>query len=247
MKVLKLGGSLLEQPEALSALFQSLKQSNDDTLLVHGGGALVQQWLAKADLHSEKQDGLRVSPEPHMPYIVGGLAGAANKTLMKYAIAGGIKPVGITLYEAGIHCVQQSDTLGQVGACQFSEGEASPRFISDLLAQGYVPIVSSIGFSENGEWFNVNADDASVAVAALYSADLLFLTDVEAVLDGSGNPLSHLTSDSIQELTQNGVIKDGMLVKVRAALEAEKRLRRCVRIGSWNLMSNPHSGTQISE
>jgi len=52
MKVIKLGGSLLEQPEALSALFQSLKQSDDEVVLVHGGGALVQQWLATAGLQT---------------------------------------------------------------------------------------------------------------------------------------------------------------------------------------------------
>ena len=245
MKVIKLGGSLLEQPEALSALFQSLKQSDDEIVLVHGGGALVQQWLATAGLHSEKVNGLRVSPEPHMPYIVGGLAGAANKTLMKQAIAAGLKPIGLTLYEAGVLCAKQSESLGQVGVCPASEGVSG--LISDLLAQGYLPIISSIGFSDSGDWFNVNADDAAVAVAAAYNADLLLITDVEAVLDGSGTPLSHLNSESIQELTRAGVIKDGMEVKVRGALSAAKRLRRCVRIGSWNVMNNPFSGTQISE
>lgn len=245
MKVIKLGGSLLEQPEALSALFQSLKQNDDEVVLVHGGGALVQQWLATAGLHSEKMNGLRVSPERHMPYIVGGLAGAANKTLMKQAIAAGLKPIGLTLYEAGVLCVKQSESLGQVGVCPASEGVSG--LISDLLAQGYLPVISSIGFSDSGDWFNVNADDAAVAVAAAYNADLLLITDVEAVLDGSGNPLSHLNSESIQELTHAGVIKDGMEVKVRGALSAAKRLRRCVRIGSWNVMNNPFSGTQISE
>ncbi|WP_287816276.1 acetylglutamate kinase [Idiomarina sp.] len=247
MKVIKLGGSLLEQPEALSALFQSLKQSDDEIVLVHGGGALVQQWLATAGLHSEKQDGLRVSPEPHMPYIVGGLAGAANKTLMKQAIAAGLKPIGLTLYEAGVICAKQSENLGQVGVCQLPNAEPVSGLISDLLAQGYLPIISSIGFGENGDWFNVNADDSAVAVAATYSADLLFITDVDAVLDGNGTPLGHLNSESIQELTRAGVIKDGMEVKVRGALSAAKRLRRCVRIGSWNVMNNPFSGTQISE
>ncbi|MGM0631306.1 MAG: acetylglutamate kinase, partial [Pseudomonadota bacterium] len=72
MRVIKLGGSLLEQPEALNTLFQSLKQNDDKTVLVHGGGSLVQQWLATAGLNSVKQNGLRVSPEQHMPYIVGG-------------------------------------------------------------------------------------------------------------------------------------------------------------------------------
>ncbi|MCJ8317351.1 acetylglutamate kinase [Idiomarina sp.] len=245
MKVIKLGGSLLEQPEALSALFQSLQQNDDDIVLVHGGGALVQQWLTTAGLQSEKVNGLRVSPEQHMPYIVGGLAGAANKTLMKQAITAGLKPIGLTLYEAGVHCVQQSAALGQVGVCQTSE--AVSGLISDLLAQGYLPVISSIGFSDSGDWFNVNADDAAVAVAATYNADLLLITDVEAVLDGTGTPLSHLNSESIQQLTQAGVIKDGMEVKVRGALSAAKRLRRCVRIGSWNVMNNPFSGTQISE
>ncbi len=245
MKVIKLGGSLLEQPEALSALFQSLQQNDDDIVLVHGGGALVQQWLTTAGLQSEKVNGLRVSPEQHMPYIVGGLAGAANKTLMKQAITAGLKPIGLTLYEAGVLCVQQSENLGQVGVCQTPE--ATPGLLADLLMHGYLPIISSIGFGENGEWFNVNADDAAVAVAAAYNADLLFITDVEAVLDGTGTPLSHLNSESIQQLTQAGVIKDGMEVKVRGALSAAKRLRRCVRIGSWNVMNNPFSGTQISE
>ncbi len=245
MKVIKLGGSLLEQPKALSALFQSLKQNDDEIVLIHGGGGLVQQWLTTAGLHSEKQHGLRVSPEQHMLYIVGGLAGAANKTLMKQAITAGLKPIGLTLYEAGVLCAKQSENLGQVGVCQTSE--ATPGLLADLLMHGYLPIISSIGFGENGDWFNVNADDAAVAVAATYNADLLFITDVEAVLDGTGTPLSHLNSESIQQLTQAGVIKDGMEVKVRGALSAAKRLRRCVRIGSWNVMNNPFSGTQISE
>ncbi len=180
-----------------------------------------------------------------MPYIVGGLAGAANKTVMKQAIATGIRPIGLTLYEAGVLCAQQSEGLGQVGVCQTPE--ATPGLLADLLMYGYLPIISSIGFGENGDWFNVNADDSAVAVAAAYNADLLLITDVEAVLDGSGTPLNYLNSESIQELTQAGVIKDGMEVKVRGALSAAKRLRRCVRIGSWNVMNNPFSGTQISE
>jgi acetylglutamate kinase len=151
----------------------------------------------------------------------------------------------LTLYEAGVLCAKQSENLGQVGVCQTSE--ATPGLLADLLMHGYLPIISSIGFGENGDWFNVNADDAAVAVAATYNADLLFITDVEAVLDGTGTPLSHLNSESIQQLTQAGLIKDGMEVKVRGALSAAKRLRRCVRIGSWNVMNNPFSGTQISE
>ncbi|WP_224798342.1 acetylglutamate kinase [Idiomarina abyssalis] len=243
MKVIKLGGSLIEQPNEIAGLFQSLLETKDKTVIVHGGGDLAQQWLSTAGAKSEKHDGLRVSPEEHMPYIVGALAGCANKKLMSQAIAAGLKPIGLTLHEAGISCRKQSAELGQVGICDSFE----PGLIDNLLKCGYLPLISSIGFGQKGNWFNVNADDAAVAVAASIGADLLFLTDVEAVLDSNGKPLSHLNSNTIYELTQTGVIKDGMLVKVRGALDAAKRLRRCVRIGSWNVINQTHSGTQISE
>ncbi|PWW36905.1 N-acetylglutamate kinase [Idiomarina loihiensis] len=243
MKVIKLGGSLLEQPAEMKALFESLSGTDNNTVIVHGGGALAQQWLSAAGLKSEKHEGLRVSPEQHMPYIVGALAGCANKQLMCRAIAAGLRPIGLTLHEAGISCRQQSALLGQVGTCEFDE----PGLIVTLLKCGYLPLISSVGFGKQGEWFNVNADDAAVAVAASLDADLLLLTDVNGVLDSKGQLIEQLDSLSIDELTKSGVIKDGMLVKVRGALNAAKRLRRCVRIGSWNLINQTHSGTQISE
>jgi len=243
MRVIKLGGSLLEQPDEMRALFASLSDTENNTVIVHGGGALAQQWLSTAGLKSEKHEGLRVSPEQHMPYIVGALAGCANKQLMSWAIAAGAWPIGLTLHEAGISCRRQSAELGQVGTCELFES----GLITNLLKCGYLPLISSIGFGKQGEWFNVNADDAAVAVAANLDADLLFLTDVDGVLDSEGRLIEQLDSRSIDELTKSGVIRYGMLVKVRGALNAAKRLRRCVRIGSWNLISKTHSGTQISE
>lgn len=243
MRVIKLGGRLLEQPDGLQQLFRALQQTDEPTVLVHGGGALAQNWLTAAGFDSSKQDGLRVSPEAHMPYIVGALAGCANKMLMAQAIQAGLKPIGITLYEAGIHCEQRSKTLGQVGLCH----PAEPGIINDLLAHGYLPLVSSVGFDHTGRWLNVNADDAAVAVAANQSATLSLLTDVEAVLDSQGEVISTLTTQTINTLIKQEVIHGGMLVKVRSALEAATYLRRCVRIGSWNLISHPFSGTTISE
>lgn len=243
MRVIKLGGNILEQPEEMKALFESLVDTQNKTVIVHGGGALAQQWLSTAGLKSEKHEGLRVSPEQHMPYIVGALAGCANKQLMSQAIATGIRPIGLTLHEAGISCRRQSAALGQVGTCELFES----GLITNLLKCGYLPLISSIGFGKKGDWFNVNADDAAVAVAANYDADLLLLTDVEGVLDSEGRLIEQLNTRSIDELTKAGVIQNGMLVKVRGALEAARHLRRSVRIGSWNAVNKPDSGTQISE
>lgn len=243
MKVIKLGGRLLEQPREIAGLFQSLLETKEKTVIVHGGGALAEQWLSAAGLTSKKHEGVRVSPEEHMPYIVGALAGCANKMLMSQAIAAELRPIGLTLHEAGISCRRHSAELGQVGTCELFES----GLIANLLKCGYLPLISSIGFGKKGDWFNVNADDAAVAVAANLDADLLLLTDVEGVLDSDGKLIEQLNTQSIDELIQAGVIQDGMLVKVRSALEAAKHLRRCVRIGSWKLINQTHSGTQISE
>ncbi len=79
--VLKVGGALLESPDAIEQFFKVLAAHQQPIILVHGGGALVDSWLSEAGHQVEKYQGLRVSPKTQIPYIVGALAGAANKQL----------------------------------------------------------------------------------------------------------------------------------------------------------------------
>ena len=85
--VIKLGGAVLNTENAAKALFSVLnEQHNAQFVIVHGGGALVDTWLKDAGFASAKHQGLRISPKEQMPYIVGALAGCANKQLMSAAI-----------------------------------------------------------------------------------------------------------------------------------------------------------------
>ena len=248
--VIKLGGAVLNTENAAKALFDVLnEQKNNEFVIVHGGGSLVDTWLKQAGFASAKHQGLRISPAEQMPYIVGALAGCANKQLMTQAINAGHKPVGLSLFEAGVTATQKLKALCLVGKCKSNDDS----IISDLLKIGRLPIVSSIGFDEQGLWYNVNADEAAAAIASNLNAELIFMTDVEAVLDANKQPLHQLDTKHIDTLITDGVIVGGMEVKVKTSLHAAQHLRRGVYISSWqkpenltDLLKGKHVGTKIT-
>ena len=248
--VIKLGGAVLNTEDAAKALFEALaSQTQAQFVIVHGGGSLVDNWLTEAGFASAKHQGLRISPKEQMPYIVGALAGCANKQLMSQAIIAGHKPVGLSLYEAGIISSQKLKALGQVGNCDGGVQSVIP----ELLKLGRLPLVSSIGFGEDGLWYNVNADEAAAAIAKELNAEIIFMTDVEAVLDANKQPLHQLDTNQINTLIAEGVILGGMEVKVKTSLLAAQHLRRGVYISSWQkpenlvaLLAGEHVGTKIT-
>ncbi|KZY48887.1 acetylglutamate kinase, partial [Pseudoalteromonas shioyasakiensis] len=166
--IIKVGGAVLNSADAAKALFDVLaSEQQDNFVIVHGGGALVDSWLKDAGFVTAKHQGLRISPNEQMPYIVGALAGCANKQLMSQAISAGHKPVGLSLYEAGVLVSEKLKVLAQVGQCSGSCDSVLPS----MLEQGRLPLVSSIGFGEDGQWYNVNADEAAAAIAKELNAE----------------------------------------------------------------------------
>ena len=231
--LLKVGGALLESPAGIKALFtvlQQLQQQGQSLLLVHGGGCLVEEWLQQAGLESTKVDGLRVTPADQIELVTGALAGAANKKLVAAAAAGGLKTLGLSLTDGGMVSASQLDPrLGQVGQCE----AADPQLLDLLLAQGYLPIISSIACDGEGALLNVNADQAAAALAQLTGAKLVLLSDVDGVLDGNGDKLDSLDHQQAQILIEAGVIAAGMKVKVEAALATARALQDSIIIANW--------------
>ncbi|MDK1289535.1 acetylglutamate kinase [Pseudoalteromonas umbrosa] len=251
--VIKVGGAVLNTEQAALSLFQVLhglsKEQDKQFVLVHGGGALVDRWLEDAGFATAKHQGLRISPKEQLPYIVGALAGCANKQLMSQAIVAGLQPVGTCLYEAGFLAKQKLKALGQVGTCVAEEGLG---LLENLLALGRIPLVSSVGIGQDGGLYNINADEAAAEIAQNIGAELVFMTDVEAVLDAQKQPLHSLNAEQIESLIQQKVIVGGMEVKVKTSLHAAQHLRRGVYISSWQkpenliaLLRGDHVGTKI--
>lgn len=232
--VIKLGGVLLDSTEALEKLFtaiQTYRQTHKrELVIVHGGGCLVDELMQKLQLPVVKKQGLRVTPADQIDIITGALAGTANKTLLAWSIKHQLPAVGLSLGDGQSAVVTQlNDELGHVGNAK--SGDA--KLLKLLLSAGYLPIISSIGITAQGELMNVNADQAATAVAQALNADLVLLSDVSGILDGKGQKIDEMTTQKAQKLIDQGIITDGMIVKVNAALDAANALQRSVDIASW--------------
>lgn len=232
--VIKLGGVLLDSEEALERLFTALvtyREKHERPLVImHGGGCVVDDLMKKLALPVVKKNGLRVTPADQIDIITGALAGTANKTLLAWAVKHDINAVGLCLGDGNTVSVTPLDAaLGHVGKAE----AGSPALVQTLLAANYMPIISSIGITKEGSLMNVNADQAATALAATLGADLILLSDVSGILDGKGQRIAEMTAKKAEQLIAQGIITDGMVVKVNAALDAARSLGRPVDIASW--------------
>lgn len=236
--LIKLGGAVLENDQALinlfSALTSYLEKHQRPLLLVHGGGVIVEDVLTKMNIVSQKKNGLRITPFDQIPYVAGALAGTSNKLLMAKALQAGLSAVGLSLAD-GFSCkvTQMDPDLGAVGVCSPN----NPALINGLLAGGHLPVISSIGIGEDGRLYNVNADQAAITICELIGAELVFLSDVDGVWDGQKQIIPELNTSLANTLIADNIIQDGMAVKVKAALQAAEQLGS-VMLASWKNPDN---------
>ena len=252
--VIKVGGALLDTPQAMQNLISTLAQfkrtQQRQIVIVHGGGCIVDELMQRLNLPVQKKQGLRVTPADQIDIITGALAGIANKKLVAIAKTAGLNVVGLSLGDGNLTTATQLDAeLGHVATVQPKQ----VALLNALLNADFLPIISSIAIDDDGRLMNVNADQAATAIATLLQAELVMLSDVDGVLDQQKNLIAELNTAQIEKLIAEQVITDGMIVKVKAALTAAQALNQAVEIANWkkpeklaDLFSGQHIGTRIA-
>ena len=237
--VIKLGGAAVDSSTQLDDLYAAIVRLHrtlaNGVVLVHGGGAAVDNHLDRLGLVSDRHDGIRITPDDHIDEIVGVLAGRVNKGLVARLQSYGAEAVGLCLGDAHVAQISKVTDLpidpGRVG--QVTGGD--PRLITILLREGFLPVLASIGFDNEGQPLNVNADTAAAGIAHLLNASsLLFLTDTPGVLDRNGELIESLSPTEIEAAIEAGEIQGGMIAKVRSAAIASTAAAIPVTIASWN-------------
>ncbi|BAP58563.1 acetylglutamate kinase [Candidatus Tachikawaea gelatinosa] len=240
--IIKIGGTLLDNKDVLSNIFQELVHYCSDPsfsiIIVHGGGCLVDNLIKKLKFPIEKKNGIRITPKNQINLIVGALSGTANKILLASAKKNNINGIGLCLSDGNtVKIKRTNNSLGYVG----NASPYSPNFLNMLLKNDYTPIISSIGINYKGELINVNADEAATAIALTLNTNLIFLSDAESVLDAKNKPICQLTLDQANDLINRKIIKNGMVVKVNAAFHAANLLKNkglIVGIAGWRYIKN---------
>lgn len=257
MIVYKLGGAALQHCLQDSSVFADLaKASNDPFVIVHGGGPEITSLAQKLGQESVFVDGQRVTDAGMLDVVLMALRGKTNSELVIKLNNAGLAALGGSGLDAHLfECVEENPLLGLVGKV----GRVNSKWIRLALANGFSPVIASVGFltTPSGARVacNINADLAATALAQdLKATEFVFTTDTEGVLDEAGKLITQLTVGQIAALIQNGAIKGGMIVKIRAALEF---LKTCpdatLRIAGGKLpsqisrvFSDPHFGTRIT-
>lgn len=222
MKVLvKLGGTLLDAPESrdrLAAQIAAARAGGLELVVVHGGGKQMTRYLAERGIESRFVNGLRVTTPETLDAVLKIFAGSVNHELVASLNRAGALAVGLSGIDAFLAEAEPMDpALGAVGRVTRS----SPALLDLLTANGYLPVVACVAGDRQGQVYNVNADQMAVAcAAALGASQLIFLTDVDGVLDQSRQVRPVLTASESERLIAEGVATGGMQAKLNAALAA---------------------------
>jgi acetylglutamate kinase len=222
VKVLvKLGGALLDSAETRQSLARQIAQAGAqgfELVVVHGGGKQMTRYLADRGIESRFVDGLRVTTPETLDAVLKVFAGSVNHELVASVNRAGAAAVGLSGIDAWLVEAEQMDpALGAVGRVT----KSNTALLNLLTANGYVPVVACVAGDRAGNIYNVNADQMAVACAAGFGAkQLVFLTDVEGVLDGSKQIRRTLTAPESRRLIADGIATGGMQAKLNAALAA---------------------------
>jgi acetylglutamate kinase len=232
LTVIKLGGSAMEDPDALRATLQDvvfMETVGMRPILVHGGGKPIDRAMAASGLVPRKVQGRRYTDEATLEIVVSVLLKEINAGIEKQIRQLGGRAVGCHLgsfqYLFGEKLTLRGEEgaeidLGRVGQVTRVDG----RLIEDFCAAGVVPVIPSLAVDGDGKWLNVNADTAAAAVAAYLRAEkFVLLTDTPGILMDRRQPdslISSLNAERCQELIRNKVIDEGMIPKVEACLDS---------------------------
>lgn len=190
-------------------------------VLIHGGGPEISELMKKVGKESVFVDGLRVTDKESMEIVQMVLAGKVNKTLVNLLEMKGGRAVGLSGIDGRIiESRIKNEKLGFVGEIT----KINPKTIEDLLSNGYIPVISTIGCDASGNTYNINGDTAAAHIAGALNAErLIMMTDIDGILRDKDDPSTLIHEISIAEtekLYSVGIISGGMIPKVECCVEA---------------------------
>ena len=223
-------------------------------VLVHGGGPEISELMTKLDKKPEFIDGLRVTDKETVDIVQMVLAGKVNKTLVNLLEMKGGKAIGLSGMDGRlIEAETKDERLGFVG--EITKIHIKP--VIDLLENGYIPVVSTIGCDKNGNAYNINGDTAAAYISGALNAErLIMMTDIDGILrdkDDASSLIPELTVSEAKSLYNDGIISGGMIPKVDCCIEAiEQGVKNVVIMDGrvphsilMELLTNEGAGTWI--
>ncbi len=222
--VVKLGGATLGSHDTTIEDIVELQQQGKSLVVVHGGGKLITEWLAKQGISTQFVHGERVTDKATLEVVISVLAGLVNKEIVATINDLGGQAMGISGVDGALIQGKIKDIeLGYIGTVV----KVNITPLTVLLQSGYIPVVAPVSLlaldrpEEALPILNINGDIVAGEIAAAIGAErLIFLTDVVGICDRSGRLLTQLSPEKAEALVASGVASEGMIPKIKACLIA---------------------------
>ncbi len=222
--VVKVGGQSAEEQfrrQHLARQIAVLARAGHRVVVVHGGGKALTQTLQRLGIETEFHNGLRVTDAATRDVALMVLAGIINKQWVAELEAQRQSAMGICGGDGKLVMARRltatangtKKDLGYVGR----PTKINTAILNLAFSKGFVPVVASLGLSAAGQYLNINADDLAAALATALEADrLLYLTESGGVWDAEKNVLPLVRLKDIRSLIHKGIVRDGMIPKLRS-------------------------------
>ena len=222
--VIKYGGAAMVDERLRASVMEDImlmKLVGVNPIIVHGGGKDISALVEALGLPVAFKDGLRVTTPEVMRVVSMVLSGKVNEELVLALNAHGPLAVGLSGVDGSmVHCAIPDPSVGRVGQVEMVD----TGVIDTLLAQGFIPVIASVGVGPDGAAVNINADTFASALAQTCQASkIVFLTDVDGLyrdFSDKSSLIERLTAADARDLIESGTLSKGMIPKVMAAVDA---------------------------
>ena len=224
--VVKFGGNAMESDELADQFAQDIVLMHSvgiKPVVVHGGGPQIGDLVERLGLSTEFKDGQRVTDKETLEIAQMVLVGKVNTDIVSSINVHSPIAVGLSGGDSKlIEATQRDSSLGYVGDVV----KINPSIVDCLMEENLIPVISTIGTDSNGQAYNINSDTVAAALAGSLKAErLLYLTDVEGLLEDVSDPgskISKIGISSLNDLIDKGIVKSGMIPKAQACIDAIK-------------------------
>lgn len=227
--VVKYGGNAMVNEELKAAVMSDivlLSLIGIRVVLVHGGGPEITATLNAMGKESRFVKGLRYTDEETLQVVQMVLCGKTNKDLVSLLQQNGGQAMGMCGIDGKmLLCkkMQGEEDIGFVGDIV----KVNPKPILDVLENGYIPVIGTVGVGEDGQAYNINADSAAACIAAeLHAENMISMTDVRGLLrdkEDESTLISEVHVSDVPGLIRQGIVAGGMIPKVDCCVEAVRR------------------------
>ncbi len=229
--VVKIGGTMMENDSVLKSVLDDvilMKYVGIKVVLIHGGGKQITDLMKEKGLDVKFIDGMRVTTKESMDIVKMILIGKINTKVVSFLNEHDKEAIGISGNDASfIKCRKKrykkngkDIDLGYVGEII----DIDSNFVVNILDNGYIPVITSLGTDANGNIYNINADSCAYKIAAFLKAKkMILLTDVDGIIyfsNSSKKLVSRLTSKKCLDMIKSGDISSGMIPKVMSCIDA---------------------------